>query len=60
VPDYEVPPGAPPPIVQAVLGHPPSLFELFIGVGVAVTPWLICLHFLSLRNRAPGSSARKA
>lgn len=50
VPDREVPPDAPPSIVQAILGHPPSLFELFVGVGVAVVPWLVCLHIIGSRR----------
>jgi len=59
VPDPESRPDSV-PLVQAILGRPAGLFELSVGVAVAVAPWLLCLHILGLQKRTRISAAHKA
>ena len=40
------------PLAEVLLHRPASLAESYIGVGLAVAPWLLCLHLLGLQRRA--------
>jgi len=59
LPDRDSPPGSA-STVEVILGRSASLFELFVGVAVAVAPWLLCLHLLGLRRFAVEFAAPKA
>jgi len=40
------------PFAEILLHRPASLAESYAGVGLAVAPWLLCLHLLGLQKRA--------
>jgi len=48
------------PFAELILHRPASLAESYVGIGLAVAPWLLCLHLLGLQKRAYGLRAHKA